>query len=117
MRAEDRACKRLNPRKEDLHRWRETFTDRLRDWRALPALDPACSALVTATHGAFGRAGRLAFPLCAEARRQGVAVRWRRISGATGRPAAHASAWTRRRSWPPTWQPATPPSLAWPAWC
>jgi len=24
--------KRLNPRKEDLHRWRETFAEKLRDW-------------------------------------------------------------------------------------
>ena len=29
--AEGRDGKRLNPRKEDLHRWRETFADKLRD--------------------------------------------------------------------------------------
>jgi len=32
VRAEGRDGKRLNPRKEDLHRWRETFAERLRDW-------------------------------------------------------------------------------------
>lgn len=30
--AEGRDGKRLNPRKEDLHRWRETFAEKLRDW-------------------------------------------------------------------------------------
>jgi len=32
VRAEGRDGKRLNPRKEDLDRWRETFAERLRDW-------------------------------------------------------------------------------------
>ena len=32
VRAEGRDGKRLNPRKEDLRRWRETFAERLRDW-------------------------------------------------------------------------------------
>ena len=32
VRAEGRYGKRLNPRKEDLHRWRETFAERLRSW-------------------------------------------------------------------------------------
>jgi hypothetical protein len=32
VRAEGRDGKRLNPRKEDLHRWRETFAEKLRDW-------------------------------------------------------------------------------------
>ena len=32
VRAEGRDGKRLNPRKEDLHRWRETFAERLRGW-------------------------------------------------------------------------------------
>jgi hypothetical protein len=32
VRAEGSDGKRLNPRKEDLHRWRETFAQRLRDW-------------------------------------------------------------------------------------
>ena len=31
VRAEGRDGKRLNPRKEDLHRWRETFAEKLRD--------------------------------------------------------------------------------------
>jgi hypothetical protein len=31
VRAESRLGKRLNPRKADLHRWRETFADKLRD--------------------------------------------------------------------------------------
>ena len=31
-RAAGREGKRLNPRKEDLHRWRETFAEKLRDW-------------------------------------------------------------------------------------
>jgi hypothetical protein len=32
VRAEGRAGKRLNPRKEDLHRWRETFAEKLGGW-------------------------------------------------------------------------------------
>jgi hypothetical protein len=32
VRAEGRDGKRLNPRKDDLHRWRETFAEKLRDW-------------------------------------------------------------------------------------
>lgn len=32
VRAEGRDGKRLNPRKEDLHRWRETFAERLHGW-------------------------------------------------------------------------------------
>jgi hypothetical protein len=32
VRAESRHGKRLNPRKADLQRWRETFADKLRDW-------------------------------------------------------------------------------------
>jgi len=31
VRAEGRDGKRLNPRKEALHRWRETFAEKLRD--------------------------------------------------------------------------------------
>jgi len=32
VRAESSAGKRLNPRKTDLHRWRETFAEKLRGW-------------------------------------------------------------------------------------
>ena len=32
VRAESRHGQRLNPRKADLHRWRETFAERLREW-------------------------------------------------------------------------------------
>jgi hypothetical protein len=32
VRAESKHGKRLNPRKADLHRWRETFADKLRGW-------------------------------------------------------------------------------------
>ena len=32
VRAESKHGKRLNPRKADLHRWRETFAERLRSW-------------------------------------------------------------------------------------
>ena len=32
VRAESNRGKRLNPRKADLHRWRETFAERLREW-------------------------------------------------------------------------------------
>ena len=32
VRAEGRDGERLNPRKEDLHRCRETFAEKLRDW-------------------------------------------------------------------------------------
>ena len=31
VRAESKHGKRLNPRKADLHRWRETFAEKLRD--------------------------------------------------------------------------------------
>lgn len=36
VRAEGRDGKRLNPRKEDLHRWRETFADNLGGWGSRP---------------------------------------------------------------------------------
>jgi hypothetical protein len=32
VRAESKNGKRLNPRKADLHRWRETSAERLRGW-------------------------------------------------------------------------------------
>jgi hypothetical protein len=32
VRAESRSGRRLNPRKADLHRWRETFAEKLRAW-------------------------------------------------------------------------------------
>ena len=32
VRAESKHAKRLNPRKADLHRWRETFAEKLRGW-------------------------------------------------------------------------------------
>ena len=32
VRAESESGRRLNPRKADLHRWRETFAERLRGW-------------------------------------------------------------------------------------
>jgi hypothetical protein len=32
VKAESKHGQRLNPRKADLHRWRETFAERLRDW-------------------------------------------------------------------------------------
>ena len=32
VRAESKRGKRLNPRKEDLHRWRETYAEKLRGW-------------------------------------------------------------------------------------
>jgi hypothetical protein len=32
VRAESEHGKRLNPRKADIHRWRETFAEKLRDW-------------------------------------------------------------------------------------
>ena len=32
VRAESKHGKRLNPRKADLHRWRETFAEKLRGW-------------------------------------------------------------------------------------
>ena len=32
VKAESKHGKRLNPRKADLHRWRETFAERLREW-------------------------------------------------------------------------------------
>src|SRR4029079_13391271 len=32
VKAESKHGQRLNPRKADLHRWRETFAERLREW-------------------------------------------------------------------------------------
>jgi hypothetical protein len=36
VRAESRHGRRLNPRKADLHRWREVFAEMLRDWASTP---------------------------------------------------------------------------------
>ncbi|HSI48137.1 MAG TPA: relaxase/mobilization nuclease domain-containing protein [Ideonella sp.] len=54
VRAEGRDGKRLNPRKEDLHRWRETFAEQLRD-RGIAA--EASSQATRASHGAACEAG------------------------------------------------------------
>ena len=32
VKAESKHGQRLNPRKADLHRWRETFAERLQEW-------------------------------------------------------------------------------------
>ena len=52
VRAEGRDGKRLNPRKDDLHRWRETFAERLRGWGI------EAEALCQATRGVSRRSLR-----------------------------------------------------------
>jgi Relaxase/Mobilisation nuclease domain len=52
-RAAGRDGKRLNPRKEDLHRWRETFAGKLRDWGIEAEASPQ------ATRGANRRSQRV----------------------------------------------------------
>ena len=44
VRAESRHGKRLNPRKADLQRWRETFAEKLRGWGIEAEATPAGSA-------------------------------------------------------------------------
>ena len=53
VRAESKHGKRLNPRKTDLHRWRETFAEKLRE-RGIDA-----EATRQATRGAYRRSERL----------------------------------------------------------
>jgi hypothetical protein len=49
VRAESRHGKRLNPRKADLHRWRETFAEKLRGLRRRGGGDPAGDAIPRAS--------------------------------------------------------------------
>ncbi|MBE7418445.1 MAG: relaxase/mobilization nuclease domain-containing protein [Ideonella sp.] len=102
VRAESKHGKRLNPRKTDLHRWRETFAEKLRE-RGIEA-----EATRQATRGAARRYpalwqvkarddGRLSKPVqtaragvATEASRQAAKAAWRELAaalGATGREA------------------------------
>ena len=53
VRAEGRDGQRLNPRKEDLRRWRETFAERLRGW----GIEAEATSQVTRGNAASQRAG------------------------------------------------------------
>lgn len=89
VRAESRYGVRLNPRKADLHRWRETFAERLRGW----GID--AEATRQATRGASRRADSL-WRLKAKA--DGRLIRHDRVSQPGNRHrAGHADAieaWT-----------------------
>jgi len=96
VRAESKHGKRLNPRKTDLHRWRETFADKLR------AYGVECEATRQATRGATrrypalwqvkaGAEGRLVnVPTmrmrgaAAQATREEAQAAWREIAAALG---------------------------------
>ncbi|MGE0311121.1 MAG: relaxase/mobilization nuclease domain-containing protein [Lautropia sp.] len=88
VRAEGRDGKRLNPRKEDLHRWRETFAEKLRDW----GIEAEASS--QATRGVTRRSLR------AWERQPGAAVRIGKTRGAhkTG-PAARATRSAALKAW------------------
>jgi hypothetical protein len=96
VRAESKHGKRLNPRKTDLHRWRETFAEKLRGHGV------ECEATRQATRGATrrypalwqmkaGSEGRLMKPppilargAAAQATREEAQAAWREIAAALG---------------------------------
>jgi hypothetical protein len=96
VRAESKHGKRLNPRKADLHRWREIFAEKLRGWGV------EAEATRQATRGATrnydplwrvkaGRDGRLLRPrlgrktgFAASATRDAAVEAWRHIAAALG---------------------------------
>jgi hypothetical protein len=93
VRAKSKHGKRLNPRKTDLHRWRETFAARLRDW----GID--AEATRQPTRGIGQRYPKLWQVKAAEEGRRGDPVRRKRRGGqgaARGRSEVHA-AWTSLR--------------------
>ena len=61
VRAESKHGKRLNPRKADLHRWRETFAEKLRDRasRPRPRVRPRAGATETTTRCGASRRARM----------------------------------------------------------
>jgi hypothetical protein len=90
VRAESKHGKRLNPRKTDLHRWRETFAEKLRGW----GID--AEATRQASRGALrnfdplwrvkaGAEGRLAFPRSSVKRGKATAASRSQAGEAWGR--------------------------------
>ena len=92
VRAESKHGRRLNPRKADLHRWRETFAEKLRGWgidaeatrqatrgnvRAYPPL-----WRIKAREEGRERSHRSALPPVRTAGRRDALEAWRRIAGA-----------------------------------
>jgi hypothetical protein len=100
VRAESKHGKRLNPRKADLHRWRETFAEKLRGWgieaeatrqtvrgdvRSYPAL-----WRIKAKEEGRERASRPAVPATTTVGRHRAREAWREIAialGASSEPA------------------------------
>ena len=77
VRAESKHGKRLNPRKADLHRWRETFAEKLRGW----GIDAEASRLGVE----LSESGRSVAPAPATCRHPATSAP--RPSTALGRPA------------------------------
>jgi hypothetical protein len=96
VRAESKGGRRLNPRKADLHRWRETFAEKLRGWGIDAEATRQPTRGVARHHESIWRVkanadGRLRMPRAKE--RQGHAVQrsrsesldaWRQIATALG---------------------------------
>jgi hypothetical protein len=94
VRAESRHGRRLNPRKADLHRWRETFAEKLRGWGIDAEATRQATRGATRNHPELWRVkaaedGRLVKPR--SARRRGAAVvasraearrAWQEVAGA-----------------------------------
>lgn len=88
VRAESRHGKRLNPRKADLSRWRQTFAERLRGW----GIDAEASARVVRGQGREGEA--LWRIKASEQNRVRIPAR-HRMSGAAPAPKRRSEAWVR----------------------
>ena len=94
VRAESKDGRRLNPRKADLHRWRETFAEKLRGWGIDAEATRQTTRGVARHYESIWRVkanvdGRLRTPRCSE--RQGSAVQrnrsesleaWRQVATA-----------------------------------
>ena len=88
VRAESRHGKRLNPRKADLSRWRQTFAEKLRGW----GIDAEASARVVRGQGRQGEA--LWRIKASEQKRVRIPVRQRKPAGAPV-PQLRSDAWER----------------------
>ena len=92
VRAESRSGKRLNPRKADLSRWRQTFAEKLRGW----GVEAEASARVVRGQG---RGGEPLWRIKArEDRRLHRSSEWQSESGASLKSKVAGEAWTRLAS-------------------
>lgn len=97
VRAESRHGKRLNPRKADLHRWREVFAEKLRGWGIEAEASRQATRGASRNHPDLWRVkaaeeGRLMKPRSAHRRGQAMATSraeahqaWREIAAVLGR--------------------------------